>query len=112
VAILTSAAAQGVHGIGSVWKEHFDPLDRLLGGWHRPDLGLNALCGPTISRVVEQRTNRASDRGDSRLVAIETASGASRDHGVRVGVLIGALRHDEEGQAVRKGRALCPTLHE
>ena len=78
-----------------------------VGGWHGPDLRPNALCGSAKARVVEQRANRVSDGGGGRLVATEAASGACRDHGVGVGVLIGALWHDEEGQAMRKGAERC-----
>ena len=88
-------------------KEHFDPLDRVVGRRHRPDLGFDARCGSTKARFVEQRANRVSDGGDGRLVATEAAPGAGRDHGVRVGVLIGALWHDEKGQAVGKGAECC-----
>ena len=67
---------------------------------HGPDLGCDSFGGAAVLGVIEQRADRLSDRRNRHLIAQELAAGTSRNHPVRVGVLVGSLGDDEERQTV------------
>ena len=76
------------------------------------DLGGDPFGGAAVLGVIEQRADRLSDRRNRHLIPPELAACASRNHVVRVGVLVGSLGDHEERQTVgeRTERRSCPSV--